>query len=468
VITLLYRARKHLKRKRVLSLFLFLLLFAQGSALGDEEQVKIKILAVNPDPYGNLETKVTYFLPKEVSPVHVLDTDGMEISYSQEEKTYYVFKEVTLAPKETQKYIITVKNVWFVDAEAMGKVREQIDKSINTLSGTKFEESIQLLSGKVLERLNQIEEAQGKDMGIKHRIELFHAHQEQLADMENEVMSLSALRRLEAQEKEEVRTAKFTITAENPSSEARKMTIRSILPKMIKAVDVLDSKGFTVVYDRKEGAYTLDQVDKFEPKEVKKYEIVLRDVWFIPDTEMQFFKEQTNKVLEYFKETKFKAYSEEIASSIFNSLDSISTLQDEVGASEVLQDRIRAFILNQQRFELAKKKFREIQDLMLEVPLESKQNVLEQVKESIQQLTKLLDILTVGFEPDLSTTWWLILGVIGFVGCFATSFYVIWIRKVSETPWGEKTKTGKAKESVSDAAETSKKVADKKPDKKAA
>ncbi len=440
------RSRNDLK-VYILALIFFTSLQGMLTA-GANDQVKLKILAVNPSADAVLKTEVRYFLPKEVRPEHVLDAADMELKYDKEKGSYYAVKTVQLAPKETQEYIIMVKNIWFVDSDEIEKVRSQAQKSAEVLKNTKYGQSAQLLTDKVNERLSQIEEEQAKDMGMKKRIDLFHSHTEQLKDMENEVLSISALRQIHSEEGEEVRTAKFTITAENPSSEVRDMNVRSILPKAVKASDVLDAKGFTVLYDHDYGSYILEKLDKFQGKESKKYEIEIKDIWYIPDSELKFLKEQTEKGVGHFKGTEFENYAKEIANSIFGSLDSIMALQDEVAASESLQDRIRAFVLNQQRFELAKKKFKELQDLMLEIPMERKSNLIDQVKQSIKDVVKLLDVLTVGFKPDLSTTWWIILGVIAFIGIFATSFYVIWMQKLSSVPWGKKSEKKSNKKSA--------------------
>ena len=58
------------------------------------------------------------------------------------------------------------------------------------------------------------------------------------------------MRRLEDEKKKGVLDARFLIEAENPSSEPKTITVRSLLPKDVTAEDVLDRQGFNVLYDQ--------------------------------------------------------------------------------------------------------------------------------------------------------------------------------------------------------------------------
>jgi hypothetical protein len=445
---MLYRVN-WLKRARqipwILILGLSCCVLHAPAGIAVQETVKLKIVAVNPSSEGVLNTKVRQDLPEEVRDIHVVDAGEMRVEFDQEKSVYYAIGDVSLEPKEMRTFEVTVKNVWMVSDDVISGVRDEVNQSLEALSNTKYSESASILYDKVMERVGEIETEQAKDMGIKKRIELYHSHANQLEELKSEVLSLGVLRRMESEESDGVRTAKFVIAATNPSSEPRSMTVRSVLPRVIKATDVIDKKGFTLLFDKSAESYALQRVDEFEARQEKRYEIEIRDIWYVPESELTFLREKTEKILAHFQNSEYADYGNQIGAFIYKTLDSIALLQEEVAGSEVLQDRIRAFVLNKQRHESAKKKFKELQDLLLEIPIKQSQTIIDQVKKSFKEIAKLLDVLNVGFKPNLSTTWWLILGVIAFLFIFATSFYVIWIGRLSKSPWGKKGGKAKAK-----------------------
>jgi len=79
--------------------------------------------------------------------------------------------------------------------------------------------------------IDRILEEQSKPVGMKQHIELYRAHVQQLQEIKSNAMSLAAMRKLEEEKKTGIPLARFLIAAENPSSEPKTMTVRSLLPK---------------------------------------------------------------------------------------------------------------------------------------------------------------------------------------------------------------------------------------------
>ena len=72
-------------------------------------------------------------------------------------------------------------------------------------------------------------------------------------------------------------------------------------------------------------------------------------------------------------------------------------------------------------------------DLLLEIPIKRQESIVESIRRAVKSLANVIDIIKIGFKPDLSTTWWIILGLIAFLMIMSASFYVIWISKLKET-----------------------------------
>jgi flagellar basal body-associated protein FliL len=425
------------------------------TAAGLDETVSIKILAVNPSD-ARLNTVVTHRLPPEVQPEHIVDKGILELKYDTTLAAYYVTTTINLNARETRALTIKVKNVWKMDMEYIEKVRITLQQTVSALNGTRYQETAERLFEKVNEQLDRIEEEQNAPKGIQEQIELFRSHMKQLKQIENGVMSLSALRKLANQAETGVRTVKFIVRARNPEDERKTMNVRALLPKEITSFDVINKLDFALLFDEDEERFVIEKSDIFDPKEEMKYEIILRDVWYITKDELDFFREQATKIMERFTGTSYENFAQQTIDFIVQTLDDIWILQEEVQESEAIEDRIRAFVINHQRLELVKRKMKELQDLLLEIPVRRMTEV-DQIREAINELSKVFDIMSLGFTPDLSTTWWIILGIILFLFVFSATFYVTWVIELGKSKWGKAMKKEKKekKQKKSPAPESS-------------
>ncbi len=420
--------------------------FCFTTSLFAEENVKIKVLAVNPSDSKSINSTVLQILPPEVTPEDVLDKGGMEVKFDSQKKVYFLMQTVELKPKETRTFEVTVKNVWTIKSEDIEETRNQLSQNLASLKGTKFEESAKLIYEKAEEALTQIEESQGKRIAMTQRMELYRANARLLSSIQHNSFSMESMRQLEQEKKTGVREAKFLITAINPADEERKMTVRAILPKEVKAEDVLDKGDFQLLYDDVKQAYALEKEDTLAGKVNKKYQITLRDIWYIPQEELDFLRDETEKLLKLFVKTSYEAYSVKRGNFVFETLTSISTLQSEVEGSNTLEDRIRANVLNSERMELVKKRIKQLQDLLPEIPLKPDQDELQQALQNFVKKvkeTKDLVLMSMGFQQNRPITWWIFFGIVIFLAVLSLIFYLVWLKKLQENKWVKSTKTEK-------------------------
>lgn len=413
-----------------------------------EDSVKVKILAVNPSGTKSLKTTVSQYLPPEVTPEDVIDKADLSMTYDPEKKAYILKADVELKPQETKTFEIKIRNVWVVSPEKIEEVKKQVKESADALSGTRFAETSKLLFERAQEALAQIEESQTKPIGITQKIELYRLNIKQLEDIKQNALSLEAMRGIEEEVKSGIREVKFFITAENPAAEERKLMVRTELPRDVQAKDVLEKSGFELLFDNGKQVFALQKEDTLGPKEIKKYQIALRDIWYIPQSELDFLKSETEKLVPLFKGTPYEAFSLKQQVAVNGLIQDIKLLQSEVEASVVLEDRIRAHVLNDQRLHLAKRKIKELQDLLSEVPLKSSENeLLEELKQLIKKIAELkkLVIMAMGLDPRKSIVWWLFFGIVLFLALFTAIFYSVWLKKLQENKWVKSQKDKDAK-----------------------
>jgi hypothetical protein len=403
-----------------------------------DEIVKIKILAVNPSPTEKLDTIIKQPLPPEVGPEDVVESAGMEIKFNKEAKVYEVSKAVQLGPKEAKTIEIRVKNVWVISEDEIAEMKKRLEQNASALKGTNYEKAGDLLFAKLTDKLDRIEAEKGKKLGIKQRIDLYRAQKKEMEEIETQAVSFDALRRLQSEQEQGVRTAKFVITATNSAKETKTLTVRAALPADVTADGVIDKLDFNLLYDNSISRFNLEKEDEFQGGETKKYEIILRDIWYIPQTDLDLYKTQTDKLLEHFKGTTYEKYASNISNFVFETLAAITTRQEESSGSSV-EDRIRTFVLNTQKVEIVKGKLKELQNLLLEIPLKTNPTVMDEFKRAMKEFQKTIGkVLSMGFQPNLSTTWWIILGIIAFLFLISTTFYVNWIMRLNESKWGKK------------------------------
>jgi len=83
-----YRWNQFLNKVGVL-IFAAALLLVSREGFADNE-IKLKILAVNPSPDKSIDSDITYTLPQEIKPANVLNSAGLDVKYNQDDKVYYL------------------------------------------------------------------------------------------------------------------------------------------------------------------------------------------------------------------------------------------------------------------------------------------------------------------------------------------------------------------------------------------
>ena len=83
-----------------------------------------------------------------------------------------------------------------------------------------------------------------------------------------------------------------------------------------------------------------------------------------------------------------------------------------------------------------RKQIRDLQQLFLEIP-EKKEDPLEKLRILIKKLAEIKNLVLVamGFSPNKPITWWIIFGIILFLGVLSGVFYMAWLKKLQENKW---------------------------------
>lgn len=210
------------------------------------------------------------------------------------------------------------------------------------------------------------------------------------------------------------------VVAVNPSLEKpRTVPVRIDLPQEITPADILDPGEMEVDFDTERSLYYVHKDDvQLAPKQTKVFEVVVRDVWFIPTEELEGLKSHTNLMLGRLAQSEYYPFAKQLSASILERLDQVLQAQsdDTIGRKQ----RIGAFRLNTQTLLVVKEDLARMEKLL---SFTGGPPVPEMMQESPLKSD----------APSTTTTWLVIFLIVIFMGLLAGQFFFTWQRRVKAT-----------------------------------
>ena len=207
------------------------------------------------------------------------------------------------------------------------------------------------------------------------------------------------------------------VVAVNPSSEkTQTVPVRIDLPSEIGPSDILDHGELDVDYDTAHSQYFVfkDGV-QLGPKQTKVFEVIVKDVWFIPAVELDGLRNHTGIVLGRLEKSEYYPAAKQLGDSILARLNAITAMQSD----ETLARRQRIGSYRKNRLEL------------------------EAIKEDLARMEKLLSFAggppvpqmleesaLKSDAPSTTTTWLVIFLIVIFMGFLAGQFFFTWQRRL--------------------------------------
>ncbi|MEI6564571.1 MAG: hypothetical protein WCO42_09740 [bacterium] len=134
----------------------------------------------------------------------------------------------------------------------------------------------------------------------------------------------------------------------NPSkTENQKATVNSALPGQVKPEDVVNAGGLDVVYDVDTKSYAVKKEVELKPSESRIFEVVIKDIWTIPEADIQTLKTHAGKLAEALKSSNKEESAGRLKDLIDTGVKTVLARQAayEVGAVKPLE-HIRAYEAN--------------------------------------------------------------------------------------------------------------------------
>ena len=207
------------------------------------------------------------------------------------------------------------------------------------------------------------------------------------------------------------------VVAVNPSAEKSKtVPVRIDLPQEIKPGDIVDQGDMDVEFDMERSVYYMVKPEvTLAPKQTRVFEVVVNDVWFIPDPELDGLTRQSELILGRLEGTEYEEAAKPLGQSITERLEEIRTIQRDEALSR--KQHIGAYRKNLQTLQVIKEDLARLEKLL---SFTGGPPVPEMLEESPLKSD----------APSTTTTWLVIFLIMIFMGLLAGQFFFTWQRRV--------------------------------------
>ena len=421
---------------------------------------------------------VKSYLPKGVEPEHIIDLGDFNISYDYEQSLYYVYRDVTLGPKETIELKVEMDNIWIIAEDEIKSISGHVNKIIVMLENTEYYRQTKMLGDSIMERLDEITSRQEKvGVSVDKQLSDYETNLKVLREVKRDVGALEdlvietggipgekligATEGLQASSFDEtdkaameLETLKFKIAVTNSINEKKVIPLEYYLPEEVTPRFIVNSGGLDIGFDHVKGLhYVYKKGLELNPKETKEFTVEIKDVWIIPDTYIDTVGLHSRKLVEVLGNTDFKESASFLGEGIAKLLAEIQKAQSQRDAS--MERRVGNYRRNLRRLEEAKKNLSKLERLVIQtggtpgLTLITKVNGGAEgggksgqgIKSAVRGTELLGKSIFRGKAPTVTTTWKIIWIIVSFLAVVSFLFFILWWTQI-------KLGAGKKKEEV--------------------
>ncbi|MBI4598485.1 MAG: hypothetical protein HY737_08825 [Candidatus Omnitrophica bacterium] len=207
------------------------------------------------------------------------------------------------------------------------------------------------------------------------------------------------------------------VVAVNPSAEkAKTVPVRIDLPQEIKPGDIIDHGDLEVEFDTERSLYFVHKEDvTLSPKQTRIFEVVVKDVWFIPDTDLAGLRNHAQILMKRLEKSEYRDAALQLGGTIVSRLDDIQKMQDDESVAR--KQRIGAYRRNLLALQTIKEDLARLEKLL---SFAGGPPVPQMLEESPLKSD----------APSTTTTWLVIFLIVIFMGLLAGQFFFTWQRRL--------------------------------------
>ncbi len=155
--------------------------------------VRFIIELENPSKDKSKTMEVKRYLPAEVKPEDLVETQGFTVRYDALKERSYLTKEEELNPGESKRYEIQIIDIWNIPQSEIDGLKDRARVAYKLLEPTKYVESAGYLVQNIKKNLEAIEVSQTKSRSVTEHISAFRVNQKRFENAEKDVEALEDL-----------------------------------------------------------------------------------------------------------------------------------------------------------------------------------------------------------------------------------------------------------------------------------
>jgi len=159
----------------------------------DANIFRLVLYAENLSTDNAVTSEQKHYMPAEVKPEHILDTQGFVVRYDPMKGQSYLFREDTLQPSEVKRYEVSIIDVWKIDQAEVENLRNRARYTFKYLKPTEYLNTAQFLIEGIKEKLEEIEISQAREKNIHDHIQEFRFNMARFGVAQKDVETLEEL-----------------------------------------------------------------------------------------------------------------------------------------------------------------------------------------------------------------------------------------------------------------------------------
>jgi len=409
----------------IISTLLFIIFSASVTVFSD---VAVKIVVVNPSDTQARDVPVKYNLPYGVKREDIRDTGGLGFEYDVQEGIYFIKGAVPLGPKESKVIKIVLADIWQIPKEKFEELDSLLNENVGVVEQPEKQEIVKMAADRLRNKLSTIQKQQQDLEGdIEARMQRYYSTLQDLQEIRDDIFSLELYAKSKKEQAEE-KTVNLVIAAENPTDKTLQIPLKYYLPKDVMPENIIDFSGFSLKYDIEKGRPYLERKENFGPREAKKWVIKVKNVWEVPEIEVEGLIKEAENTNETFAGSKFESLTTALYEEIKEEGKNIIDSQE---AAETVDEKIAISKDNSERLNKIKDNLIKMQSLAMK-DSDKRHNVLRDIKvwEDLQLFSDVL--MKKIFDEGKISLFKMILGVIIFV-IVVTGFVIyLWSSRIQK------------------------------------
>ena len=399
--------------------------------------VAIKIVVVNPLASQERNVPVRYDLPSGIGKEDILFTNGLKVNYDEQKGVYYVYGKVKLGPKESRTLKIVIRDIWKISQKEIESLMKALDEKIDSIEDSKEKETAMLLGERLKEKLKAVSKQQAElESDIEKRMEVYPVFQRKIESIKDSIFSLDKLVKFGGQESDYEKEVILVIEVKNTFDREIVVPVKYYLPQEITPEYIIDKGEFDLKYDFERKQFYLVKEEKLGPKEVKRYNIRVKDVWHFPEEIVSRYVKEAEQWKEKIIENKegLTELVEVLFSEIQKNAKLIIDSQEKRGS---VKENIYTYRINQKRMRIIKDDLEKLRSFMKKMG-EEKQKVPSEKKKvkkmfrEVNYLVRLKKASEFLFKEKVKggSVWKVVMVIVLFVMGLTTFFYGLWFIKL--------------------------------------